>query len=253
MSEPMQRRLVMIFCLHCNGDLEKLDDEELCLALRISPKELEKTQELFRRKGFISEAWVPKNWRKRQAPSDPTAAERMRRMRAQQAEHDRNNGRNVTRNVTGPLRVEEEVETETEGEKNSPLPPAIVLGPEFTKVGEWAIQLAGDVSWGSWVSRQGMCGHSAANIRKAIEISSGAGKLSQAYVASKLQGWASEGGPPKPKGENNGKTSVQQRPEDTVSPLKRPDLPRKPEFEHINQYWDDIEAGRPATLRRAAQ
>lgn len=44
------------------------------------------------------------------------------------------------------------------------------------------------------------------------------------------------------KGEDNGKTSVQQRPEDTVARLKRPDMPRTPEFAAHHQMWDDMES-----------
>jgi hypothetical protein len=126
MSEPMQRRLAMLFCLQCTGDLEKLDDEELALALRITPKDLERTRETFRRKGFIEEGWGLKNWRKRQAPSDPTARERMRNYR----ERHRNVTRNVTddvtgdkRNVTKALRVDIEVEVEEEEKEKTPLNP----------------------------------------------------------------------------------------------------------------------------------
>lgn len=238
MSEAMQRRLIMLMCLQCSGDLEKLDDEELGLALRVGRSDLVKTRELFRRKGFIADTWGLKNWRKRQAPSDPTAAERMRRLR----ERERKSPRNVTRNVTAPLRVELEVEEDTEGEENPPLPPSIVLGPEFRPVGEFAIQLTADVSWGRWVDQQGMCGHAAATIRRALEEATGAGKLSQAYVAAKLRGWAQEGGPPRRKGEDNGKTAVQQRPEDTAAKLERPDfdaLPDTPELRRVREMWGD--------------
>lgn len=122
MSEPMQRRLVMLFCLQCSGDLPKLDREEICLALRIPEKELEKTHALFLKKGFIEDDFSIRNWRKRQAPSDPTAAERMARMRARHTQDDRNVTRNVTPPVTGvtdSLRVEAELEQETEGEEES--------------------------------------------------------------------------------------------------------------------------------------
>ncbi len=96
MSEAMQRRLVMLFCLHCQGDLEKLDTDEIAAALRITVEDLNQTRTLFVRKGFLTEKFLPKNWDKRQR-YDPTAAERMRRIREQQrntsatqAQHDAN-------------------------------------------------------------------------------------------------------------------------------------------------------------------
>lgn len=145
MTEPMQRRLVLIFCLTASGDLKKLTTEELCLAMRISERELEKTKELFIRKGFIDDAWSLRNWEKRQAPADPTAAERMRRYRERHRNEDRN-VTGVTRNVTAPLRVDTDTDTDTEEEeeKRPPSSPrkrgearaAFVL-PEWVPRKEW--------------------------------------------------------------------------------------------------------------------
>ena len=215
MSEAMQRRFIMLLCLQCTGDLGKLNDEELCTTMRISPLELEKTRELFHRKGFIGDTWVPRNWSKRQEPSDPTAAERMRRLRERYREHDRN----VARNVTPLLRVEGEVEGDTEGE--SPLPPVISLDPISKKCIDVAAQrwgaCNGDSVIGdllrefdpSWV-------HAAMD----KEWDKHGAKLNPPYLRAILQGFQREGGPPKPKHENNGKTAVQQRPEETAIPLK---------------------------------
>lgn len=116
MTEAMQRRLSMLFCFQCTGDLAKLSDEELAMAMRISMKELQRTRETFVRKGFISGTWEPKNWDKRQAPKDRTAAERMARIR----EHRRNQAANVARNVAPTLRVEAELDTETDTECVAP-------------------------------------------------------------------------------------------------------------------------------------
>jgi len=101
MTEAMQRRLIMLFCLECSGDLPKLEDHELCLAMRITQKELEDTRRLFVRKGFIERDWSPKNWDKRQQPTDPKAADRMRRVREERrlnAEQSRERSANVRPN-----------------------------------------------------------------------------------------------------------------------------------------------------------
>lgn len=77
-----------------------------------------------------------------------------------------------------------------------------IPGPEYTAVGNYAIDLTGDFSWGPWVDLMGKMGHPAESIRLAIDQSAGAGKLTKPYVASILKGWASSGGPPKPQTSN---------------------------------------------------
>jgi hypothetical protein len=74
MSEAMQRRLMMLFCLRCSDVTVTLCDEELAFALRISDEELAQTKALFLRKGFIDESWDINNWDKRQYSSDSSAA-----------------------------------------------------------------------------------------------------------------------------------------------------------------------------------
>lgn len=70
LSEVMQRRLVMIFCLRCNDSLKVADDEEIAFSLRIDLGELEKTKDAFIKKGFVDKNWNPINWDKRQFLSD---------------------------------------------------------------------------------------------------------------------------------------------------------------------------------------
>jgi len=81
MAEAMQRRLVMVMCLHCSEELPGLDDEELATALRISAADLEKTKALFVRKGFVSESWALLKWDSRQFISDDSSA-RVKKHRA---------------------------------------------------------------------------------------------------------------------------------------------------------------------------
>lgn len=188
----------------------------------------------------------PHDWDTLQPDSDDAAkrkaAERARTYANQQNGMSRDMSRDKNVTVTSRVREEGEGDRELEREGNSPLPPSIALGPEYVSVGEFAIQLAGDVSWGSWVDRQGMCGHPAKTIRRCLEECAGAGKISQAYAAAKLRGWAKEGGPPKAKFENNGKTAVQFRPEDTTAPIKRPEMPRTPEYAQAHAMYDRMEA-----------
>ncbi len=53
MTEAMQRRFVMLMCLRCNEDLEKLSDDEIAFALRISLDELDKTKTALTEKDFF--------------------------------------------------------------------------------------------------------------------------------------------------------------------------------------------------------
>ena len=84
MSETMQRRLVMIFCLKCSDVLKTLSDDDIAFQLRISGDDLLATKMLFITKGFIDKNWSIKNWDKRQFVSDKSA-ERQRKYRAKKA------------------------------------------------------------------------------------------------------------------------------------------------------------------------
>ena len=73
MSEPMQRRLIMLFCLKCSDVLQTLSDEDIAFQLRISVDELASTKVLFMKKGFITKTWEIRNWERRQFVSDASA------------------------------------------------------------------------------------------------------------------------------------------------------------------------------------
>ena len=109
-----------------NGKLElsagvPLEDEDIEDALDIEPAEWSGAKAYFLRVGMLTQdgdMLIVANYAKRQASKDPTAAERMRNMRARREDVTRNKDRNVTRNkdrnVTPMLRVEVEVEEEEE-------------------------------------------------------------------------------------------------------------------------------------------
>jgi len=80
MPEVMQRRLIMLYCLQCEGCLGDLNDEELALALRVCNADLLHTKKIFLQKKFITENWHIRSWSKRQMYSD-SAVERVRRYR----------------------------------------------------------------------------------------------------------------------------------------------------------------------------
>ncbi len=110
MPEEMQRRLVMLYCLQCEGCLGDLGDDELALALRIDRHILSQTKELFLQKKFITENWKIRSWAKRQMQSDSSTL-RMQRHRDKLKRH-----RDVT--VTTP-----DTDTDTDTDKKPPIPP----------------------------------------------------------------------------------------------------------------------------------
>lgn len=207
MSEAMQRRLVMIFCLTSSGDIPGLTEQEIAHALSITKSELAKTKQLFIDKHFIDDAWKLSKWEKRQLPADPTAAERMRRLR----EKNRNvtvdvtvplqdSYSNVTRNTRASVVCSLSSSSELEGGAGGNPPPAAPLGPEFTAVGELAIRLTKDINMGSWVSNMGQIGHSASAIRYAIQEGALHRKFDTRWLGGILKRVAIEGVPEAPNG-----------------------------------------------------
>lgn len=80
LNEVDQRRLVMLFCIRCNGTVS-LQDEEIMFQLRISESEWQKSKKTFIEKGFINKHNEVLNWDKRQYISD-SSAERVAKFRA---------------------------------------------------------------------------------------------------------------------------------------------------------------------------
>lgn len=84
MSEAMQRRLIMLFCIERSNGIETFHvtdrDDSLCFAMRISRESLDETKDEFLRRGFINSDWTLRNWNKRQYASD-SSTERVKRHR----------------------------------------------------------------------------------------------------------------------------------------------------------------------------
>jgi len=69
LSEQNQRRLVMLFCLRCNGHVT-LHDSEVTFLLRVTDDEWKSTKAVFLDRGFINQKNEILNWDKRQFASD---------------------------------------------------------------------------------------------------------------------------------------------------------------------------------------
>ena len=79
---------IALLALKNNGTLEEPDDlrdELIALSLGLQIDELEGLQKRLMRWRLVDENWQPINWSKLQSSSDPTAAERQRRFRENQA------------------------------------------------------------------------------------------------------------------------------------------------------------------------
>lgn len=72
LSEVNQRRLVMLFCIRCNGNVT-LQDEQVAFQLRISMDEWLASKATFIDKNFINNDNEVLNWDKRQFVSDSSA------------------------------------------------------------------------------------------------------------------------------------------------------------------------------------
>lgn len=123
MSEAMQRRLVMLFCLECSNGLETFHVTEratsIAFALRVSDEILAETKVVFLAKGFINDDWTLRNWSTRQYESDSSTArvKAWRDKKKQQAQQDETLQK---RSSNAP----EQNRTDTEQNKNPLNPPA---------------------------------------------------------------------------------------------------------------------------------
>src|SRR4051812_41553331 len=79
MTEANQRRLTILLCLRCNGDVT-LQDDAVAFQLRISSEEWQVSKAEFVQRSFIDQSNRILNWDKRQYRSDPSA-ERVRKHR----------------------------------------------------------------------------------------------------------------------------------------------------------------------------
>jgi len=80
MDETLQRRYIMLLCVTCNGEVEKLSESELAFAFRITAEELQNTKKVFIEKNFIDDEWNVRAWKDRQYQSD-RSNERVKRYR----------------------------------------------------------------------------------------------------------------------------------------------------------------------------
>lgn len=129
MSEPYQRRFIMLLCLKCNEDVT-LHDKEIAFQLRVTEAEWADTKTDFVQRGLIDDHNNLTNWDKRQKPSD-SSAERVK------AHRERKKSDDVTDcNVT--------VTSQTRPEKKDPRPvPLTARGDPVDNSGSGSFRFAG--------------------------------------------------------------------------------------------------------------
>jgi hypothetical protein len=131
MSELEQRRLLMIFCLRCNGHVT-LQDEEVTFMLRISNDDWANTKKLFMSKGFINNDNEVMNWDKRQFVSD-SSAERVARHRDKKRIDS-----NVTVTPPDTEQIQNRTDTESDTERpKTPLATLMAMGVSKKPAQDW--------------------------------------------------------------------------------------------------------------------
>lgn len=142
MDETLQRRFIMFLCLQCSGEYERLSDDELAFALRITPAELVNTREVFKQKRFLGDNGKIRSWDKRQYKSDSSTG-RVRKHRDKLR-----NGDETLRNVSV---TPSESDTDSEKDTSADKPPTRVsreTSPEWLLDFKLAYPArAGDQGW----------------------------------------------------------------------------------------------------------
>ena len=119
LSEAMQRRLVMIFCLRSGNVLETLQETEIAFHLRLTMEELDETKAVFIQKDFIDEEWNITNWNKRQYISD-SSTERVRKYRQGKKQYETFQKQGETVTVTVPEQIQNKTEQTIALDKQAP-------------------------------------------------------------------------------------------------------------------------------------
>jgi hypothetical protein len=206
MPEVMQRRLVMLWCLCCQEDPARLSEDEIALWMRIKRQELDATKVYFVTKGFIESNWSVPHFATRQAPTDPTAAERQRRYRDRNALRERD----LTRNgpitslapARDPARPGERKVVETKVKEGAPPSPRNVTAEqepekydaEALDVARHAAELGGSPTWAAWALAMVDEGYRPAWIKEAMHRAGSKRRLDMDYAEGILHKYRENGG-----------------------------------------------------------
>ena len=285
MSEALQRRLVMLWCLRCQADLTQLTEPEIALYLHISLPELKKTRALFVEKGFLEPDWSLPKFEARQTPADPTAAERMRNYRKRHAQRDRN----VTRNGpvallapahaggaeepggaepgsgpdehTGGARAPADSRhvTDDANADAAPTPMSMTrvrdtpghpdepeLAPAWVPLQRLAVELGGDPSWHAWTRRMAALGFPPDWVEQVLRTLAGRGQLRPALAHGILEHYRNQGGPDRREDRPRGPRSAAAPGEPRRLGAIMPRLPEGPAGDALRKLWESTAEVPPA-------
>lgn len=137
MSEAMQRRLIMLFCLRCSNALETLQDEEVAFRLRCSETDIAETKALFVAKGFIDDHWNIVNWENRQFVSD-SSTERVRQYRRGRKQCETFPKQDETELKRSSNALDTDTDTDTEKNKSKPPAAKLLVFPDWVNPEAWS-------------------------------------------------------------------------------------------------------------------
>jgi hypothetical protein len=206
MPEVMRWRLISLYCLCCSADPAALKEHEIAHWMGITRRQLDDTRRLFVAKGFIGPDWGVPKFAKRQAPADPTAAERMRRYRARYAQRNVDNGSRARQARGEENHKRGDQSTENIGESGRAPPPPVTLHPnaddaarpeplpaEALEVAQLAADWGGSTEWSAWALC--LCTDFPPGwIAEALATARKKDRLTQSYVEGILASYRERGG-----------------------------------------------------------
>jgi hypothetical protein len=161
LSEALQRRLVMLFCLECSNGIETFHVTEreaaIAFALRVSEADIADTKAVFLAKGFINEDWTIRNWSTRQYESDSSttrvrAWREKKKLEAQQAKQAQQSETSPKRSSNAP----EQNRTDTEQIPPPSAHEAFDSRTKFAMTQEWE---PNEQSFAAVLTMNGLDGH----------------------------------------------------------------------------------------------
>ena len=157
LSEEMQRRLVMLFCLEASGENEKTSLQEKAFFMRLDDVTLHVTLQVFQEKGFCDENGRILNWQKRQFASDSSAARVKKHREKTRALKECNGDVTLQKRKCNALDTDSEEDIEKKDNSLRSLPKE---NPEEKKPSGRGTRLSPDwklpTEWGQWAVGLGM-------------------------------------------------------------------------------------------------
>jgi hypothetical protein len=217
-TESLRARYVNLLCVACkeNDEGRLPDTEKVAFMIRLSVSETLETLDALANAGLIDrrlKCYAIHDWEYWQYHQSPGAIKQQRYRDRQHAlrNGDGNALRNdlVTSTVTPPRASGSVSYSESsEGGNGGKIAPSVTEsvtipdpGPEFTALGNLAIEMSSVLALGAWVSNMARLGYSVATVRHALEQGAAASKWDQKWLQGICRRVHVEGIPEPPKGQ----------------------------------------------------